>query len=147
MYLRTWLSSFLYRIFLLHRCKSLRILIRHKIHRNIKYHPDYMHLKTWEYELGHRCIVYNTSERPIAFLLFRFAFISSQNVLMQKKIDFKIIHSKKYSIVSMILKIDIHNSEGNNRKTVRRNSYHDFPLKFSNTQSLCITNSNIFNNW
>lgn len=145
MYLRTRLSSFLYRIFLLHRCKSLRILIRHKIHLNIKYHPDYMHLKTWEYELGHRCIVYNTSERPIAFLLFRFAFISSQNVIMQKNSISKLFIQK--STIVSILKIDIHNSEGNNRKTVRRNSYHDFPLKFSNTQSLCITNSNIFNNW
>lgn len=145
MYLRTWLSSFLYRIFLLHRCKSLRILIRHKIHLNIKYHPDYMHLKTWEYELGHRCIVYNTSERPIAFLLFRFAFISSQNVIMQKNSISKLFIQK--STIVSILKIDIHNSEGNNRKSVRRNSYHDFPLKFSNTQSLCITNSNIFNNW
>lgn len=145
MYLRTWLSSFLYRMFLLHRCKSLRILIRHKIHRNIKYHPDYMHLKTWEYELGHRCIVYNTSERLIPFLLFRFAFISSQNVIMQKNSISKLFIQK--STIVSILKIDIHNSEGNNRKTVRRNSYHDFPLKFSNTQSLCITNSNIFNNW
>lgn len=145
MYLRTRLSSFLYRIFLLHRCKSLRILIRHKIHLNIKYHPDYMHLKTWKYELGHRCIVYNTSERPIAFLLFRFAFISSQNVIMQKNSISKLFIQK--STIVSILKIDIHNSEGNNRKSVRRNSYHDFPLKFSNTQSLCITNSNIFNNW
>lgn len=145
MYLRTWLSSFLYRMFLLHRCKSLRILIRHKIHLNIKYHPDYMHLKTWEYELGHRCIVYNTSERLIPFLLFRFAFISSQNVIMQKNSISKLFIQK--STIVSILKIDIHNSEGNNRKTVRRNSYHDFPLKFSNTQSLCITNSNIFNNW
>lgn len=145
MYLRTRLSSFLYRIFLLHRCKSLRILIRHKIHLNIKYHPDYMHLKTWEYELGHRCIVYNTSERLIPFLLFRFAFISSQNVIMQKNSISKLFIQK--STIVSILKIDIHNSEGNNRKSVRRNSYHDFPLKFSNTQSLCITNSNIFNNW
>lgn len=145
MYLRARLSSFLYRVFLLHMCKSLWILLRHKIHLNIKYHPGYMHLKTWEYELGHRCIVYNTSERPIAFLLFRFAFISSQNVIMQNNSISKLFIQK--STIVSILKIDIHNSEGNNRKSVRRNSYHDFPLKFSNTQSLCITNSNIFNNW